>query len=124
VKRLSFTVLLVVIGAAAWWVLARTARFSIKKWDAKFETVLRHTLDGFGLTTSEILSSVHEVRRDKGGEWIVHRVRVKLSDDERRHKLEDEFRAAGADVAFQSGDEPMILVRRGGRLYQEIQLAH
>jgi hypothetical protein len=123
VKRLALTAALVIIGAAAWWVLARTARFSIGKWDAKFETVLRHTLDGFGLTTSEILSSVHEVRRDQGGEWIVHRVRVRLTDAERRRKLEDEFRNAGADVSLKSGEEATILVRRGGRLYQEIQLA-
>jgi len=124
VKKLFLTLVLVSIGAASWWVLARTARFSIKKWDAKFETVLRHSLDGFGLTTAEILSSVHEVRKDQGGEWIVHRMRVRLSDPGRRKKLEEKFREAGADVSLKSGEEPILDVRRGGRLYQEIQLAH
>lgn len=123
-KKLLLTLVLVAIGAASWWVLARTARFSIKKWDAKFETVLRHTLDGFGLTTSEVLSSVHEVRHDQGGEWIVHRMRVKLADPERRRQLEEQFKEAGADVSMKAGEEPILDVRRGGRLYQEIQLAH
>ena len=122
-KRLFISAFLVALGASSWWVVARTARFSIKKWDAKFETVLRHTLDGFGLTPADILSSVHEVRRDEGGEWVVHRVRVRLADEARRRKLADEFRAAGADVALRTHGETMLMVRRGGRIYDEIQLA-
>jgi hypothetical protein len=123
VKRLFLSAVLVALGAAAWWMLARTARFSIKKWDAKFETVLRDSLDGFGLTNSDVISSVHEVRQDEGGEWVIHRMRVRLPDTERRHKLEEHLRDAGADVSVKNGAEPELLVRRGGRLYQEIQFA-
>ena len=122
-KRLLLSAFLVSVGASSWWMVSRTAHFSIKKWDAKFETVLRHSLDGFGLTTGDLLSSVHEVRRDDGGEWIVHRVRVRLPDDTRRRQLQQEFRSAGAEAVFRPGTEPLLLVRRGGRLYHEIQFA-
>lgn len=122
-KRVLISAFLVALGASSWWVVSRTARFSIKKWDAKFETVLRHTLDGFGLTNAEILSSVHEVQHDEGGEWIVHRMRVRLADEARRRQLQEAFRSAGADVVQRSGPEPFFQVRRGGRLYDEVHFA-
>lgn len=123
-KRALTSAFLVALGASSWWALSRTARFSIKKWDAKFETVLRHTLDGFGLTNAELLSSVHEVRRDEGGEWTVHRVRVRLADAARRRELQEAFRSAGGEAVQRSGDEPSLIVRRGGRIYEEIHFAH
>ncbi|MBV9081007.1 MAG: hypothetical protein JO102_07835 [Elusimicrobia bacterium] len=122
-KRALVSALLIAVGAASWSLLARTARFSIKKWDAKFESVLRHSLDQAGASNGDVLSSVHEVRRDGGGEWIVHRMRIRLADPKKRHDVEESLRAAGADVSMRNDPEPTLFVRRGGRIYQEIGFA-
>lgn len=119
-KRLVLSLVLVAVGASFWWLLSRTARFSVKKWDAKFETVLRHSLDQFGASNADILSSIHEIRKDSSGEWVVHRMNVRLSDPAKRRELEQRLRSAGADVMAQNGADPLLVVRRGGRVYQEI----
>ena len=122
-KRLLVSLVLVSLGASFWWVLSRTARFSVKKWDAKFGTVLRHSLDDFGATNADVLSSVNRVQKDASGEWIVHRLQIRLSDPAKRRALEERLRSAGADVMSRNGNDPALIVRRGGRVYQEILFA-
>lgn len=119
-KRLLFSLLLIAVGGSFWWLLSRTAQFSIKKWDAKFETVLRHGLDQVGASNTDVVSSVHEVRKDATGEWVVYRLSVRLKDPAKRRKLEDSLRSAGADVSLRKGAESVLVVRRRGRVYQEI----
>ena len=122
-KRLLISLVLITVGASGWWLLSRTASFSVKKWDAKFESVLRHSLDGFGATNADVLSSVHEVQRDASGEWVIHRLKVRLADAAKRRELESRLRSAGADVMQRAGAHPALVVRRGGRTYQEITFA-
>jgi hypothetical protein len=120
VKRLLLSLVLIALGASFWWLLSRTARFSVKKWDAKFETVLRRGLEQAGVTNADVLSSVHEERKDASGEWVVHRMTVRLPDPTKQHALERSFRDAGADVLAHGGRSPELVVGRGGRVYQEI----
>jgi len=122
VKKLFISIVLVAIGAGLWSVVARTARFSIKKWDASFETVLRHHLSEMGLTNQDLLSSVHQVQKDTSGEWVVHRITMRALDPDKRAALEKALENAGAHVSKKLGDnnQPMLLVKRGSRVYQEI----
>lgn len=121
-KKLFFSLGLIGLGAGMWWATARTARFSIKKWDAKFETVVRHNLSVSGLADQDVLSSVHEIRKDKRGEWVAHRLAVKIMDAEKRQELVRDLENSGAKVdEAMDGDVPTLTVRRGSRVYQEIR---
>ena len=120
-KRFVLSLLFVAVGAAGWVVFARAARFSIKKWDAKFGTVLRHQLNAVGLRDEDVVASLHEVRQDRAGDWIRHRMTLPPLAPEKRRLLEKELRRAGAAVEWRSAKAGQVLVvRRGGRVYQEI----
>jgi hypothetical protein len=122
VKKFVVSLVLVALGAGAWWVTARTARFSIKKWDAKFETVLRHTLTDLGLTDQDLVSSTHEVKKDRRGEWVVQHLSLKMTDPEKQKELAEELHEAGGRVEQRlDGRTPIFVVRRGSRVYQEIR---
>jgi hypothetical protein len=124
VKKLFVTVLFVGIGSGLWWMLSHTARFSVKKWDAKFETVLRSSLAGFGLTNQDLVSSVHEVKKDKNGEWVAHSLVVRPIDKEKISELKKALEASGAKIEETIQDKtPVLLVKRGHRIYQEIRFA-
>lgn len=121
-KKLFLSVALVGLGAGTWWLTARTARFSIKKWDAKFETVLRHNLTALGITDQDLLSSVHEVKKDKKGEWVAHQISLKMSDLAKQKELLNELKESGARIEEKmEGHLPVYMVKRGSRLYQEIR---
>ncbi len=121
-KKAVSSIVLVFLGGATWWLLAHTARFSIKKWDAKFETVLRERLNDFGLTNNDLVSSVHEIRTDKNGEWAVHRLTLKGLNRERRSRLRESLERSGADIQERLEDKDAVfVVKRGGRVYQEIR---
>ncbi len=45
---------------------------------------------------------------------------AELPDDARRRQLQDEFRSAGADAVFRPGAEPLLVVRRGGRVVRTL----
>ncbi len=124
-KKLFISVTLIVLGAGAWWVIARTARFSVKKWDAKFETVLRHNLTTIGLTDQDVLSSIHEIRNDAHGEWVAHRISMKMVAADKQKDMVREFADAGAKVEEKvEAGVPTYIVKRGSRVYQEIQFVH
>ena len=121
-KKLFISVFLICLGAGAWWATARTARFSIKKWDAKFESVLRHGLTDVGLTDHDLVSSTHEIKKDMKGEWVSHKVSLNLPNPEKQKELADELEDAGAKVQrMMDGRVPMLVVKRGSRTYQEIR---
>ncbi len=121
-KKTLLSIALVALGAGAWWITARTARFSIKKWDAKFETVLRHNLSAIGLTDHDLLSSVHEIRKDAKGEWVAHQLSIKPISEEKQNELRKELEDAGANVEERMIDKtPTWMVKRGSRVYQEIR---
>lgn len=123
-KKALLSAALIALGAGAWWVTARTARFSIKKWDAKFETVLRHNLTAIGLTDQDLLSSIHEIRKDARGEWVAHQLSVKAVSMEKQKELMKELEDAGARVEEKIIDNsPTWIVKRGSRVYQEIHFA-
>lgn len=120
-RKLVFSVLLVGMGAATWAVASRTARFSVKKWDATFENVVRHDLSSFGFTDHDLVSSVHEVRNDRKGDWITHRLTVATLPADKKAALEEHLRRAGAEVEILNrGGKEVLVVRRGGRTYHEI----
>lgn len=125
-KKLFVSVILVVVGAGAWWLLSQTARFSVKKWDAKFGSVLRQELHATGLSNQDILSSVNEVKMDAGGEWIIQRLSVKLSDSKKQKEIKNQLEEAGATVAEKLMDDKSLVytVSRGARTYQEITFVH
>lgn len=121
-KKFLISIIVVGLGAGAWWITARTARFSIKKWDAKFETVLRHNLTDIGVGDQDLLSSVHEIQSDVNGEWVVHRLSIKPVAVEKQAELIKELEDAGANVEKKLQDNASVLiVKRGSRIYQEIR---
>lgn len=121
-KKALVSIALIGLGAGAWWITARTARFSIKKWDAKFETVLRHNLNALGLSDQDLLSSVHEIRQDAKGEWVAHQLSLKPMVAEKQKVLLKELEDAGAKVEEKMLDDtPTWIVKRGSRVYQEIR---
>jgi hypothetical protein len=91
VKKLFVGLILVAVGAGTWWLLSQTARFSVKKWDAKFASVLRDQLNQLGLTNQDILSSINVVKKDNQGEWVVNRLSVKLTDPAKMKALKDKL---------------------------------
>ncbi len=120
-RKLLVTAGLIGLGAGLWWITARTARFSIKKWDAKFETVLRHNLNSMGVTDQDLLSSINEIRKDNRGEWVVHRLALKMPDPAKQKALERELQDSGANTEEKVIDNTKtLIVRRGSRVYQEI----
>lgn len=120
-RKLFFSLILVIVGSGLWWALANVARFSVKKWDAKFETVLRSSLSSSGLSNQDLVSSVHEMKRDRDGEWVTHKITLQLTDSKKMNDLEKSFEESGAKVErLKQNDNPVFLVRRGNRIYQEI----
>ena len=123
-RKLTFSVLLVALGAAAWVVLSRTARFSFKKWDAAFDAIVRHDLTSFGLTDQDVLSSVHEQRKDRRGEWVTHRMSLASLTDDHQRALAERLSRAGAQVdTVTRGRKRVLVVRRGSRVTHEITFA-
>lgn len=116
------TLALVAVGAGLWIALSNTARFSIKKWDAKFESVLRHAMNSTGLDDQNLIDSVHEVRKDVNGSWITHRISLEGADPADLRRLTAALERSGADVIERADPDGArrLVVRRGGRVYQEI----
>lgn len=120
-KKLITTFILIAVGAGAWGLVSQSARFSLKKWDATFESALRHQLDASGLTNQDLLSSVHEVMKDKEGDWTVHRLSIRLPDTQKREALKGVLEKSGARVTRdQTHPSEVWRVKRGSRTYQEI----
>jgi hypothetical protein len=125
VKKFLISCLFVVAGSGLWWGVSNTARFSIKKWDAKFDSVLRHSLTQVGLKNEDLLSSVNELKSDANGEFVVRRLTVKKIPATKINEVVRELENAGADVKLtQSGNQSIVLIKRGSRLYQEISFTH
>jgi hypothetical protein len=111
----------IVLGAGLWWIAAHTARFSVKKWDATMETAVKHALTSVGVKDSDVLSSVHEIRKDKKGEWVVHRLSVAAPDTASVNSMVEQLRGSGAEVDRElRGQHTVLVVRHGSRVYQEI----
>jgi hypothetical protein len=123
VRRLLWGGLFVALGAGLWWIAARTARFSVKQWDATMETAVKHALTSVGVADTDVLSSVHEIRRDKKGEWVVQRMSVAVKDRAALPVMARELESSGAQVQQTTLDgEPLLIVKHGERVYQEIQV--
>lgn len=121
-KKLFVSLVLVAVGAGAWWLLSQTARFSIKRWDAKFGSVVRQELNALGLSNEDIVSVVNQVQKDSRGEWVVQRLSVKLADPEKQRALKLQLENAGATVLEKTTEQNglVYIVNRGSRTYQEI----
>ena len=123
-KKAFVSVALIGLGAGGWWITARSARFSVKNWDAKFETALRHGLSSVGLTDQDILSSFHEIKKDINGEWVTHRVAIKHLSSEKQAELMEGFKKTGATVEEKIKDNAQTwIVKRGSRIYQEVSFS-
>jgi hypothetical protein len=124
VRRLLFSVFVVAAGTGTWWLFANTARFSVRRWDAKFESLVRHELTKIGVSNKAVRSSVHEVRRDNDGEWVLHRLTVAPLLPAKITELKEGLSDGGARVWTETrGGADVISVTRGGRLYQEITVS-
>jgi len=122
-KKGLFSLCFVLVGCGLWLVLANTARFSIKKWDAKFDTVLRTNLHSLGLSDTDLISSFHQIRKDDKGEWITHKISLKGTNKKIVKKLKDKLEESGAQVSEKMEEgQSVLLVKRGSRVYQEIHL--
>lgn len=120
-KKFFISCLFVLSGSALWWGVSNTARFSIKKWDAKFDSVLRHSFTGAGLKNEDIISSVNELKNDSNGEFVVRRVKVKKLAPAKMNEIIHELEDAGASVSVSHlNKESVLSIKRGSRTYQEI----
>ncbi|MCB4755626.1 MAG: hypothetical protein LHV69_01095 [Elusimicrobia bacterium] len=122
-KKTVLSLIFIATGSGLWWVTSQTARFNIKRWDAKFDTVLRSTLAETGLTNKDILSSLHEMRKSADGDWVVHRLAIKNVGPAQRQKLAQSLEKDGAIVdEIRHEKDTLLVVKRGSRIYQEITL--
>lgn len=104
-----------------WYATARTAGVSLQRWDAKLDVVLRDSLSVIGLKDEDIKSSVHQVMKDKNGEYVMHRISLDHLSPTEKQQLIDEFQGSGATVREISKDNaPTLLINRGNRTFQEI----
>lgn len=122
-KKFFIGFIFFVIGSSAWWLLSRTASLSVKNWDGKFESIFRNNLHRLGLSDHDLVSSVHQIKKDRRGEWIFHQASLSLKDSEKKDELINEFKRAGAEVSEKRvGDISTLVVKKGSRVYQEIKL--
>ncbi len=122
-KRLVVSSFLVLSGVFLWWGLSNVARFSLKKWDAKFDSVLQHSLTQLGLENKDVVSSVNEVKKDANGEYVLRHLTVKKVPPSKVAELTNSLEDAGASVRTErKGPNVYLKVHRGARLYQEITL--
>lgn len=105
-----------------WWMVSTTSRFSVKRWDAKFETVLRHSLNDSGFKDQDILSSVNRLHKDENGEWAVRHLELRAPTEEKIKSIINSLESSGAVVIENTdGKNVELLVKRGARIYQEIK---
>jgi len=123
-RKLFLSLFFVALGAGLWTITSQSARFSSKKWDAKFDTVMRSTLNDLGISNKNILSSVHEVSQSAQGTWVTHKLTLGDISREQKDALETALEDHGATVEerHQNG-KTQLLVKRGSRVYQEILLS-
>lgn len=120
-RKLAISIALVLVGSGMWWTLSHTARFSMKKWDAKFESTLRHGLNQLGVSGKNLISSVHEIQKDSDGKWVSHKMTVEMLDEEKIDDLVSRMKKSGAQVdEFAKKGKRVLMVKRGSRVYQEI----
>ena len=120
-RKLILSGIFVLVGCGLWWTLAHTAQCSMRKWDAKFDTVMRHSLHGLGISDTHVLSSVSEIHNDERGEWITQKVSMVLPDRKDLSDLVDSLEESGAQIQkLARQGEKVILVKRGSRIYQEL----
>jgi hypothetical protein len=120
-KKTFFSLVFVAFGAGLWVTLSTTAQYSIKKWDAKFATVLRQGLSDAGLSNEDILSSVNELHENRTGQWTTHTLELKSLTPAKAARLKQSLEDAGARVEeVNENGRRTLLVRRGQRLYQKI----
>ena len=106
-----------------WWIAAQTARFSVKQWDATMETAVKHALTSVGVSDTDVLSSIHEIRRDNRGEWVVQRMSVAVKDRSALPAMVEQLKSSGAQVDQTTVDgHPFLIVKHGARVYQEIEV--
>ena len=76
-RRGISSALFVLLGAGIWGAFSTAEHFSVKKWDAAFESALHNTLTRSGLSDTDIISSVHEIQSSKSGSWVIHSIELK-----------------------------------------------
>lgn len=122
-KKFLFSASLVLAGTALWWGLSNTARFSIKKWDAKFNSVLESSLTRLGVSNNDLLSSVNEIKNDAEGQYVLHHMTLKKVSPAKIKDLTTSLEESGATVrTVHEGKQIHLMVQRGARLYQDIVL--
>ncbi len=120
-KKLFISAAFVLSGSLLWWALSNTAQFSIKKWDAKIDSVLRHSLTEVGVKNEDLLSSVNELKNDTNGSYVVRRLSLKRLEPAQMTDLVRDLEKAGAQVDLsQRKEKTTLMIRRGSRTYQEI----
>ena len=120
-KKFFISCLFILSGSALWWGLSNTAQYSLKKWDAKFDSVVRHGLTQIGVKNEDLLSSVNQLKSDANGQYVVRRMTVKKVNPSKLGEFIKELEQSGADVKLsREKGQPVLSVQRGSRVYQEI----
>ncbi|MFN0117243.1 MAG: hypothetical protein ACKVQC_02985 [Elusimicrobiota bacterium] len=121
-KKFFISSFLVLIGAGVWWFLAHAAQSSVKNWDASFDTILKNTLHEMNTKDEDIVSSVHEMLKDKSGSWVFHKMKVKLTDKDQIAQIKKKFEDSGGEVKhIISNGLETLKVYRGARPFQEVE---
>ena len=121
-KKTISTLVFILVGSLSWWTLSNSARLSIKKWDAKYNTLLRHQLDHLGWSDEDVVSSVNQLKKSDDGVYLQHQWVIRNSNKKQIKALKKLLEKSGAHVESTVIDKnPTLLLKRGNRIYQEIQ---
>lgn len=122
-KKFVVSTAFILAGSAFWWGLSNVARFSVKKWDATFDTVLRHSLSTLNVSNEDVISSVNELKTDTSGDYVIRRMTFQRMSKGKVDQLREALEKAGANVHLTGeGSRQKLIVQRGSRTYQEITL--
>ena len=122
-KKFLWGFFFIALGAGLWWIATQTARFTVKRWDTTMETTVKHALTSVGVADTDVLSSLHEIRKDDKGEWVVHRMSVAIKNPSALPVMIQQLENSGASVdRLTQGSKTTLVVKHGSRIYQEIQV--
>ena len=89
------------------------------------ETTVKHALTSVGVSDTDVLSSIHEIRRDDKGEWVVQRISLSMKNPDGVQKIVRELQDSGAQVdQSNENGKTTLTVKHGSRVYQEIEVLH
>ena len=90
----------------------------MKQWDTTLESAVKSALTAAGVSDVDVLSSLHEIRKDANGEWVVRRLSVAMKDPALLNSMVKQLESAGAHVQKVSDKKSTILLwKHSSRVY-------